>query len=370
MTRHRPAQLRVGIVGAGFMGGVHARATARSGAHLVAVAAGAIEEAVHAARRWGADRAAESAEDILTADDIDVVHICTPNHLHAAQAELALKAGKHVVCEKPLATTTADAQRLVELAEERGVVAAVPFVYRFYGSVREARARVGRGDAGALLLVHGSYLQDWLAGEADTNWRVDPRLGGTSRAFGDIGIHWCDLVEFITGQRIRAVMASLATPVAARGGRGSEDTEPVVTEDIAALLFTLDSGAVGSVVVSQVSLGRKNRLWLSIDGEDAAYVFDHERPETLWVGGREHNALVPRGTGEQSAEASVYDRTPAGHPQGYQDCFDAFVADVHSAICGSTPDGLPSFEDGLRSALLVEAVLASARTGQWVEVAA
>jgi predicted dehydrogenase len=370
MTSQDGARLRVGIVGTGFMGGVHARAIARSRAELVAVASSSLAEAEAAARRWGVVGGARSVPDVLTGTDIDAVHICTPNHLHASQVEVALKAGKHVICEKPLATNRDDAQRLVDLARERDLVAAVPYVYRFYGSVREARARIRRGDAGSLRLIHGSYLQDWLAGAEDTNWRVDPKIGGASRAFGDIGIHWCDLAEFLTGRRIREVVARMATPVANRAGDAATELRQSETEDIAAVLFTMDDGISGSLIVSQVSLGRKNRLWVSIDGENAAYVFDQESPEALWVGGRQHSTVVPRGSLDQSRDAAAYDRTPAGHPQGYQDCFDAFVADVYTAIAGQPPDGLPLFEDGLRSAVIVDAVLESARSGKWVEVAA
>lgn len=365
--------LRVGIVGAGFMGEVHARAVIRSGARLAAVAAGSPAEARDAATRWGAEGFASDPEAVLTADDLDVVHICTPNHLHAGQAQVALESGQNVICEKPLATSSADARRLADLARESGTVTAVPFVYRFYGSVRETRARIQRGDAGTLRLVHGSYLQDWLADPADTNWRVNPRLGGASRAFGDIGIHWCDLAEFVTGQRITRLVATTAAPVDRTSdghpkANGTNPDDQTATEDIASLLFQMDGGITGSVLVSQVSLGRKNRLWLSVDGEEAAYSFDQENPETLWVGGRTHNMIVPRGSSEYTPDAAAYNRTPAGHPQGYQDCFDAFIRDVQSAVRGELPDGLPSFGDGLRSALIVDAVLASSRTGQWVEV--
>jgi predicted dehydrogenase len=237
------------------------------------------------------------------------------------------------------------------------VVAAVPFVYRFYPTVREARARIGAGDAGPLWLLHGSYLQDWLAGSDAANWRVDPKLGGTSRAFGDIGVHWCDLMEFTTGHRI--------TRLAARMARAYPDR---ITEDGAALLFDTDRGASGSVVVSQVSPGRKNRLWFSFDGPSASYVFDQELPDSLWVGGQRANQVVVRGPDTLSEPAASYARLPAGHPHGYQDSFNAFVADVYAAIGGQKPDGLPAFADGLRAAVLTEAVVESAANSTWVEV--
>jgi predicted dehydrogenase len=231
---------------------------------------------------------------------------------------------------------------------------------------REAHARVASGESGAVRLVHGSYLQDWLSAPADDNWRVDARLGGASRAFADIGVHWCDLAEFVTGQRIVALAARTVT---AHPQRGADD-RTVDTEDAAALLFETDGGALGSLVVSQVTPGRKNRLWLSVDGAETSMAFDQELPEALWVGRRQEVALVHRGSQLTSAEAQRYSVLPAGHPQGYQDCFDAFVADTYRAIGGGTPPGLPTFADGLRASVLTEAVLSSAASRAWVEVPA
>ena len=349
--------MRSGIIGTGFIGGVHAYAVRAAGGVLAHVAAESPEHAAAAARRLGAEHACASAEELINADDVDVVHVCTPNALHVPQAEAAIRAGKHVICEKPLATDPAGARRLVEAAADAGLVAAVPFVYRFYPSVREARARIGAGDAGPLWLLHGSYLQDWLAGSDATNWRVDPKLGGASRAFGDIGVHWCDLMEFTTGHRITRLIARMATAYPDR-----------ITEDGAAVLFDTDRGASGSVVVSQVSLGRKNRLWFEFDGASASYAFDQELPDSLWVGGKRSNQVVPRGPDTFSGPAASYARLPAGHPQGYQDSFTAFVADVYAAIGGHKPDGLPVFADGLRAAVLTAAVVESAADKTWVEV--
>jgi predicted dehydrogenase len=351
--------MRSGIIGTGFIGGVHAYAVRAAGGVLAHVAGESPEHAAAAARRLGAEHACASVEELINADDVNVVHVCTPNALHVPQAEAAIRAGKHVICEKPLATDPADARRLVEAAADAGLVAAVPFVYRFYPSVREARARIGAGDAGPLWLLHGSYLQDWLAGSDAINWRVDPKLGGASRAFGDIGVHWCDLMEFTTGHRITRLIARMATAYPDR-----------ITEDGAVVLFDTDRGASGSVVVSQVSLGRKNRLWFEFDGPSASYAFDQELPDSLWVGGKRGNQVVPRGPDTFSGPAAGYARLPAGHPQGYQDSFTAFVADVYAAIGGHKPDGLPVFADGLRAAVLTAAVVESAADETWVEVPA
>jgi predicted dehydrogenase len=349
--------MRSGIIGGGFIGGVHAYAVRAAGGVLAHIAGESLEHATEAARRLGAEHACASAAELINADDVDVVHICTPNALHVPQAEAVIAAGKHVICEKPLATDPGDARRLVEAAAGAGLVAAVPFVYRFYPSVREARVRIDAGEAGPLWLLHGSYLQDWLAGSDATNWRVDPKQGGASRAFGDIGVHWCDLMEFTTGHRITRLIARMATAYPDR-----------ITEDGAAVLFDTDRGASGSVVVSQVSPGRKNRLWFEFDGPSASYAFDQELPDSLWVGGKSANQVVPRGPDTFSGPAAGYARLPAGHPQGYQDSFTAFVADVYAAIGGHKPDGLPVFADGLRAAVLTAAVVESAADETWMEV--
>jgi predicted dehydrogenase len=355
---------RSGIVGAGFIGEVHARAVRAAGGVLAAVAGRDVESSASAAIRLRAVRAASSAEELVEAGDVDVVHICTPNHLHAPLAERALAAGKHVVCEKPLATDSDGARRLAGLAGASPGVAAVPFVYRFYPTVRDARGRVRRGDLGSLYLVHGSYLQDWLSRPGDRNWRVDAALGGGSRAFGDIGVHWCDVVEFVSGHRITRLVARMTT--VPRGG----DRPRPDTEDAATVLFETDHGALGCVVVSQVSAGRKNRLWFSLDGARAALQFDQELPDSLWVGGREHNAVIHRGAESSTGDAARYNIVPVGHPQGFVDSFTAFVADVYAAAAGDVPDGLPTFDDGLRAAVVTDAVLTSARSGGWVEVPA
>jgi predicted dehydrogenase len=237
----------------------------------------------------------------------------------------------------------------------------VPFVYRFYPTVREARARVADGTTGPLRLLHGSYLQDWLTRDDDDNWRVDTAAGGPSRAFADIGVHWCDLVEFVSGHRIVRLAAQTVIAVPSRGGRRVE------TEDAAVVLFETDRGAFGNVTVSQITPGRKNRLWFSVDGAEESLTFDQENPESLWIGGREVNRQLLRGTSEGPA-AARYAFLPAGHPQGYQDCFDAFVADTYAALAGEQPDGLPTFADGVRAARITAAVLESAAKQTWVEV--
>ena len=352
--------IRAAVVGAGFIGAVHAHAVRAAGGVVAATTGRTPQTTARAVDALGAERGAGSVAELAAANDVDVVHICTPNSTHAGMAAAVIAAGKPVICEKPLATSVEDARRLTAQAADADVVACVPFVYRFYAAVREARARIAAGEAGPLWLLHGTYLQDWLAGADATNWRVDPALGGASRAFGDIGVHWCDLMEFTTGHRIVRLAARTGT---AYPGRNA-------TEDGAVVLFETDRGASGSVVVSQVSPGRKNRLWFSFDGREASYSFDQEQPDSLWVGGTAANQVVRRGPDTFGAAAEPYSRLPAGHPQGYQDAFNAFVADVYAAVAGEKPDGLPTFADGLRAAVLTEAVVAAAAERKWMEVSA
>jgi predicted dehydrogenase len=373
--------LRAGIAGTGFVGRIHARAARNTGADLAGVAASTPERAREAAAELGAERAYDTADELVAAPDIDVVHICAPNHLHVPLAEAAIAAGKRVICEKPLALDADSAARLAEAAGPSGG-GFVPFVYRYYPTVREARERVRGGALGAIRLVHGTYLQDWLLGADDDNWRVDAGLGGASRAFADIGSHWCDLAEFVSGDRITRLNARTMVAVPSRvrsegrsafdrdGGESGELRE-VETEDAAILQFETACGAMGSVVVSQVSPGRKNRLWLEVDGSEESVVFDQEQPETLWCGRREAAMVISRDPTTLSPGAARLAILPGGHPQGYADCFNGFVADAYAAIRGGDPaDGLPTFADGVRAARITEAVLESAREQVWVEVPA
>ncbi len=372
-------QLRVAIAGMGFIGPVHLRAARLANAAIAGVAGQSAARARAAAKALGVDRVFESSEALAADPDVDVVHICTPNHLHAPLARLALEAGKHVVCEKPLATTARAAGELAELAARTGRIAAVPFVYRFHPVVREARARIARGDSGAVHLVHGTYLQDWLASPDDYNWRIDAVQGGPSRAFADIGSHWCDLVEFVTGHRIARLSARTITAFPERVVRsasaaafqrptGEGTRVRVEGEDAAVMMFETDGGAAGTLLVSQVSQGRKNRLWFEVDAAREAIAFDQEKPEELWIGSRDLQRTLLRDPAALSPEAARYATLPAGHAQGYGDAFNAFVADAYAAMRGQAPDGLPTFADGLRAARITEAVLASARDRSWRDV--
>ncbi|MEG0185226.1 MAG: Gfo/Idh/MocA family oxidoreductase [Stenotrophomonas sp.] len=371
--------LGIAIVGTGMIGAVHRRAALLAGAAVRGVAASSPQRAREAAQSWNVPRAYRDIEEVVADPQVQVVHICTPNHLHRPMAEVALRAGKHVICEKPLATTLDDAQALAALAASTGLVATVPFVYRYHPVVREARARIAQGELGPLHLIHGSYLQDWLLDPASNNWRVDPALGGASRVFADIGSHWCDLVEWVSGERFTEVSAAFDTVIAERGALGGQSfTTPtagstmqaVTSEDVAAAMFRTGAGTLASLTVSQVSAGRRNRLWFEIDGAKASVAFNQEDPERLWIGlPDQREETFVRGPGAGSAEQRRLSVLPAGHAQGYAQCFEAFVADTYRAIEGVQPQGLPTFEDGLRSARIVDHVVASARTRAWTPIA-
>ncbi|MDN4614212.1 Gfo/Idh/MocA family oxidoreductase [Leifsonia sp. F6_8S_P_1B] len=354
-------RLRAAIVGGGFMAEVHSRAIRAARAEVAGIVSSSAQRSADAAERLGATRAYDSLDQLLVDDAIDVVHVTSPNALHAEQAAAVLAAGKDVVCEKPLATTTADAEALVTAAEGR--VATVPFIYRFHPMAREARARFASGRAGSVLSINASYLQDWLLGAGDDNWRVDSKQGGRSRAFADIGSHLVDLVEFISGDRVSRVSATKRTVFAERAAHSS-----ITTEDAVAVVVETVSGALGTLLVSQVAPGRKNRLWIEIAGSEESVAFDQEQPETLWVGRRAGSLLIPRDADQLSADAARLCVVPSGHPQGYQDAFNAFIADSYAAIAGESPEGLPRFTDGLRAVRITDAVLDSAEAGTWIEM--
>lgn len=355
---------RVGIVGGGFMAEVHSRAARAAGADIIGVASSSSASARGAAARLAVPAYFDSVDALLESAEVDFVHICTPNETHERFALAALKAGKHVICEKPLATSVAASRQLMEEAAAVGTVAAVPFIYRFHPMVREARARVRAGQLGRTFVIKGEYLQDWLMSNGDDNWRVDTDAGGPSRAFADIGSHLCDLIEFVTGETIRRLNALVSTVHSDR-----VRTKNIRTEDVVAITVEMSRGAIGTLLISQVSAGRKNRLSFEISGQNESYVFDQEAPEHLWVGRRDGFTAMPREKDLLTAEAARYSTLPAGHPMGYQDAFNAFVADAYRSRDAVMPSGLPTFADGFRATQLTDAVLRSSRTGQWVSTA-
>jgi predicted dehydrogenase len=367
--------MRAGVVGTGFIGVVHVEALRRLGIEVAGVVGSSPERA---RAKPGLPEPYDSLEAMLEDDSIDVVHITSPNRVHHAQVLATLRAGKHVVCEKPLALTSAQTAELVEAAEHSGLVHCTNFNIRFYGQCRAARDRIRAGELGRVFNVHGGYIQDWLLEDTDWNWRLDPAEGGELRAVADIGSHWLDLVGFVTGKRIASVFGDLATvhavrrvptePVETFSG-GGEDVERVEremsTDDLAHVLLRFEDGGRGSLVVSQVSAGRKNRVWFEADGTGGALAWDGETQEQLWLGHRDRpNELHWREPGA----GSDY---PSGHAEGFPDTFKQLYRAVYRAVdAGRMPDepDFPTFRDGHEGVLLGEAIAASAREGRWIEV--
>ncbi len=359
------SELRVALIGGGFMSTVHARAARAAGARIAGVATRTAEGAERTRARLEADRAYSSVEAMLRDETIDVVHVCSPNNTHREYALAAMRAGKSVICEKPLDTSVAGASELADAALASGVVASVPFVYRFHPMVREARSRVRRGLTGRLFSISGVYLQDWLSQIDDDDWRVSAGNGGPSRAFADIGSHLVDVIEFVSDDRIARLVARTRTVHADRSRN-----KDITTEDVVTVVFETAAGALGTLHVSQVSAGHKNHLQFEIDAERESLIFDQENPDALRVGTKA-GFLNAQRSDQISPEAARYSLVPAGHPQGYQDAFNAFIADTYTAVrTGETPDGLPTFADGHRAALITDAVLRSQRSRAWVETVA
>lgn len=379
-------ELKAGIIGVGFVGRAHLEALRRLGIEVVALAGRDPERAKGIAESYGVPKAYHDYEAFIGDEEIEVVHICTPNYLHFPMARGAIEVGKHVICEKPLAITSQESSTLVSLAKERGVVNAVNFNLRFYPLCHEAKALVERGYLGQVRIVHGSYLQDWLFLDTDWNWRLVPEEGGHLRAVADIGSHWLDLVSFITGLRVERVMADLATfipirkkpkrPVDTFAGRELTPEEyeerPIETEDYASILLSFSQGARGTLTVSQVSAGRKNRLFFQIDGSRASLAWNSERPNEMWLGHREEaNKLLLKDPSLFSPQAKACADYPGGHSEGYPDTFKQLFKAVYTYISTGNyqaePD-FPTFLNGHRMLLLEEAILASWREGRWTPV--
>ncbi|NJC55534.1 putative dehydrogenase [Brevibacterium marinum] len=342
------------------MARTHTRAARTAGARFTAIATSGAAGSRRAAAEFGYDIAV-TAEDLFE-QDLDVVHVCTPNSIHAEHSLKALDSGFDIICEKPLATDPTAARSILEGARSHGLNGTVPFVYRYHPMVREARARIRRGEAGALLTIDASYLQDWLLSADDDNWRVDAGSGGPSRAFADIGSHLVDLIEFVTDERIVSVVATTRTVHPRRGGA------QVTTEDTVAMTVEMSGGGIGSVLISQLAPGRKNGLVVEIAGTEESLQFAQEQPEQLWIGRRAGSRLLLRDPDSLSPDAARLCTVPAGHPQGYQDAFNAFVADSYAVFAGEKREGVPMLADGVRAALVTDAVLRSAAERTWVEV--
>ena len=387
MTKQLDKQsIGVGVAGTGFIGPAHVEGLRRNGIQVLGLAEVSEEKARQKAAELGIPRAYGSLEAMLDDPEIDVVHLATPNHLHHPHAKAALLAGKHVVCEKPLAMNTKESGELVRLAAEKHLVNAVNHNIRMYPLVQQARSLVLSGELGELFILQGSYLQDWLLLPTDWNWRLEPDLGGTLRAVGDIGTHRLDLITFITGLHIEAVYADFKTfhPIRKKPARPVETftgkmlqpsdyiDQPIYTEDYATILLHFENGVRGVLTVSQVSSGRKNRLFYEINGSKSSLAWDSERPNELWIGHRsDPNQILMKDPSLLSPEARAVASYPGGHNEGFPDTFKQLYAKVYNYILAgdtSRPPDFPTFADGHYELQLCEAIERSAREKAWVDV--
>jgi predicted dehydrogenase len=373
------------IVGTGFIGAVHLEALRRLAIPIAGIVGSSAERAAEKAAEWSIDRAYSDYDEMLADPAVDVVHITSPNDQHFEQARSALRAGKQVVCEKPLAMTAAETGELAALAESTGLVAVVNFNIRYYPQVHELRQRIANGSAGSPYLVTGSYLQDWLLRDTDWNWRVEADRGGILRAIGDIGSHWFDLATFVTGQRIAEVMADLTTFVPIRkrpvgevatfsAATGDTVDYAVESEDAGSILVRFDGGARGAVTVSQVSAGRKNAISIEVSAAHSSLAWRGERPDELWIGHRsEPNQVLLRDPALLGSDAAAVTGLPGGHAEGFENGFKALYAAVYADVAAGRPSEHPAyatFADGHYESLVIDAVARSARTGTWAAVGA
>jgi predicted dehydrogenase len=385
--REAPRPLRAAVVGMGFVGPFHVDAVRRGGyADVVAIAGSDRDRTRARAASLGIDRWTVDIAELLDDTTLDVIHVCTPNRTHVEIATAALEAGKHVVVEKPLALDLDGARSLVELARRHRRHAAVAYTYRGYPMVRRARTLVADGRLGEIRIIHGGYIQDWLADATDYNWRLEPEVSGVSRAVADIGSHWFDTAEFVSGLRVEAVFADLATFIPLRrrpvtralafeAGTGPSESVDVQTEDAATILVRFHGGARGACVISQVSPGRKNAFSLEFAGSERTLDWDQEDPEHLWLRGREEALQLTRGpTDTSSSSVPGVPSLPAGHPEGWTEALRDMLRPFYAAVAAGEPlpapgaAPYPTLEDGARGIAFVEAVVSSAHEERWTRI--
>jgi predicted dehydrogenase len=378
---------KAAVIGLGFMGRTHIQALRRLGVEVHGVAGITPREAEQGAADLNIPRAYQNYAEVLADTEVSVIHLCTPNHLHYPQARQALEAGKHVICEKPLALNPVQSRELADLAKKTGLVGAVNYNLRFYPLVQEARARIQAGELGSPYLIHGAYLQDWLFLKTDWNWRLEPDQGGQMRVVADIGTHWLDLVSYMTGQRVVSVLAELATVLptrlrphkavetfAGKLGKAEEADEiQINTEDVAVLLLRFSNGALGNLTLSQVSAGRKNFFWWEISGSKMGMRWDQESPNQMWLGHREEpNQILLKDPALFHPQAQALTGFPGGHAEGYPDTFLQSFRQVYGAVqSGKMPESgqFATFADGHEEMRLCQAIQKSTVEKRWVDLA-
>ena len=382
-------KIKVGVIGTGFIGPAHIEALRRvGGIEINAIASNEKEKADKIAEDFNIAKSYSSWEELINDKEIEVVHNCTPNNLHFEINKASIIAGKHIISEKPLTISSSESEELLKLVKEKKVVNAINFNYRFYPLIQHAKRLFEKNEMGNVYLVHGNYLQDWLFYRTDYNWRLESNISGKSRAMADIGSHWCDLIQFITGLKIKKVFANLSTIHQKRKRpKGSvetfkskeesfNETEEIVidTEDAGSVLLQFDNGAQGVFMVSQVSAGRKNHLWFEIDASKKSVAWNQEEPNKMWIGYREKsNEILIKDPSLLDDEAKRYAHYPGGHPEGYPDGPKNLFINVYDFIrSGKDPindeKDFPTFEDGHWENKIVEAVLESNKKQKWVDV--
>ena len=372
------------VIGTGFIGTVHIDALRRLGVQVTGVLGSSAGRGAARASALGVARAYGSLAELLNDPKVQAVHVTSPNASHYPQVKEILAAGRHIICEKPLAMTSAQSAEMAALALASGKVAAVCYNIRFYPLNQNARQMVADGGLGEVRLITGHYHQDWLAKPTDWNWRLEAGEGGALRSVGDIGTHWLDLTSFITGMRPRAVMAELATFIPERqkplgpvetfsAARGASEARRIVTDDAAAILLRYPNGARGIMSVSQISMGRKNALHWDISGSAASAAWHSETPDHLWIGHRDApNQILQRDPGLMNAAGTAAAHLPGGHIEGFADSFRALFREFYRdvALGARTKDAAyASFEDGHFEMQFCEAVLKSAKEARWADIA-
>ncbi len=379
--------IKTAVIGSGFMGSAHIEALKRiGGVEVAAIVSKEKDQAENLAERYSIPKVFENWEDVFNEKQIQVIHNCTPNIFHYEINKVAIENNKHIISEKPLTINARQSSELLELLGKHNVVNAVNFNYRFYPLIQHLHS-VFEEEIGNVYLVHGHYLQDWLFYDTDYNWRLETGISGESRAIADIGSHWCDLIQFVTGLKINKVFADLSTIHQVRkkpavtvetfkGKEASKSSETsdvkISTEDAGSVLFALENGAKGAFTVSQVSAGRKNHFWFEIDGNKKAVSWNQENPNELWIGHREKaNEILIKDPALLSAEGRKFAHYPGGHPEGYPDGPKNLFMSVYDFIrdgkdpLNVKPD-FPTFMDGHQENRIVEAILKSNREQKWV----
>jgi len=382
-------EIKTVIIGSGFMGGAHIEALQRiGGVRIVMVASNDIKNGETLADRYSIPKFTTDWKEAVLSSDVDVVHNCTPNNLHFEINKAAILKDKHIISEKPLTVNLTQSTELLQLLKKHNVVNAINFNYRFYPMVQHVKSVIESGDIGDIYLVHGNYLQDWLYYKTDYNWRLESNLGGDSRAIADIGSHWCDMVQFLTGSKISKVYANLVTIHKKRVKpsitvetfkekeiRSTEAKEVnIKTEDAGTVLIHFENGATGAFTVSQVSAGRKNHFSFEIDGSKKSFAWNQENPNELWIGYRDKpNEVLIKDPSLLSDTAKKYASYPGGHPEGYPDTPKNLFNSVYSFIReGKNPridkKDFPTFEDGHLGNRIVDAILKSNKNKEWVNI--